>query len=81
MGSSATETFRLQCCVYHSRLRKLTVSHHSGDMYCEFDRHRCGVADVDRFVPMVFIAQVLPVAIGGIGVREAALVLFLKSLG
>ena len=33
------------------------------------------------FVPMVFIAQVLPVAIGGIGVREAALVLFLNSSG
>ena len=29
------------------------------------------------FIPMVFIAQVLPVAIGGIGIREAALVLFL----
>ncbi len=33
------------------------------------------------FIPMVFIAQVLPVAIGGIGVREAALVLFLNDSG
>ena len=33
------------------------------------------------FIPMVFVAQVLPVAIGGIGVREAALVLFLDSSG
>jgi len=33
------------------------------------------------FIPMVFIAQVLPVAIGGIGVREAALVLFLDNFG
>ena len=29
------------------------------------------------FVPMVFVAQVLPIAIGGLGVREAALVFFL----
>ena len=29
------------------------------------------------FIPMVFVAQVLPIAIGGLGVREAALVFFL----
>ena len=33
------------------------------------------------FVPIVFVAQVLPIAIGGLGVREAALVLFLSSFG
>jgi len=42
---------------------------------------RLGFAVWFAFVPMVFIAQVLPVAIGGIGVREAALVLFLDSSG
>ncbi|MBM46430.1 MAG: hypothetical protein CL458_09300 [Acidimicrobiaceae bacterium] len=31
------------------------------------------------FLPMVFVAQVLPIAIGGLGVREAALVFFLGS--
>ena len=33
------------------------------------------------FAPMVLIVQVLPVAIGGLGVREAALVLFLDAHG
>lgn len=33
------------------------------------------------FVPAVLIAQVLPVGIGGLGVREGALVLFLGALG
>jgi len=36
-----------------------------------------GLVNWVAFIPMVFIAQVLPVAIGGIGIREAALVLFL----
>lgn len=31
------------------------------------------------FLPMVFVAQVLPIAIGGLGVREGALVFFLGT--
>lgn len=42
---------------------------------------RLGLTVWFAFIPMVFIAQVLPVAIGGIGVREAALVLFLGNFG
>jgi hypothetical protein len=33
------------------------------------------------FVPMVAVVQVLPVTIGGLGVREGAFVLFLHPLG
>ena len=33
------------------------------------------------FMPTVAIVQVLPITIGGLGVREGALVLFLKPLG
>jgi uncharacterized membrane protein YbhN (UPF0104 family) len=33
------------------------------------------------FVPAVAIVQVLPISFGGLGVREGALVLFLKPLG
>ena len=36
-----------------------------------------GTATWFAFIPMVFVAQVLPIAIGGLGVREAALVFFL----
>ncbi len=40
---------------------------------------RLDVSTWFAFVPMVFVAQVLPIAIGGLGVREAALVFFLGT--
>jgi uncharacterized protein (TIRG00374 family) len=40
-----------------------------------------GWAAVLAFMPAVAIAQVLPVSIGGLGVREAAFVVFLHPLG
>lgn len=40
-----------------------------------------GWAPIVAFVPAVAIAQVLPVSVGGLGVREAAFVLFLHPLG
>ena len=41
---------------------------------------RCPTA-ILAFMPAVAIAQVLPISLGGLGVREGAFVLFLHPLG
>ena len=40
-----------------------------------------GPTAILAFMPVVAIAQVLPISVGGIGLREGALVLFLRPLG
>lgn len=40
-----------------------------------------GITAMMAFVPVVLMVQVLPIGISGLGVREAALVLFLSPLG
>ncbi len=42
---------------------------------------RPGVIAMFAFIPMVLAIQVLPISIGGLGVREAVLVIFLSSRG
>ena len=42
---------------------------------------RPGVAAMFAFIPIVLITQVLPISIGGLGVREAVLVFLLSSQG
>jgi uncharacterized membrane protein YbhN (UPF0104 family) len=44
------------------------------------DLHHVGLTAVLTFVPAVAIAQTIPVSIGGFGLREGALVLFLDPL-
>lgn len=43
--------------------------------------HAIGFTAILTFFPVVLIAQVLPISIGGLGVREGLLVLFLHPLG
>jgi uncharacterized membrane protein YbhN (UPF0104 family) len=45
------------------------------------DLHHVGLTAVFAFFPAVAIAQVLPITIGGLGLREWSLVLFLDPLG
>ena len=40
-----------------------------------------GPAELMAFIPAVLTIQVLPIALGGLGLREGALVLFLHDLG
>ena len=44
-------------------------------------RRRLGFTALMAFFPAVLIAQVLPISIGGLGVREFALVFFLGAVG
>ena len=40
-----------------------------------------GIREMIAFFPAIAIAQVLPISIGGIGVRESLFVVFLEALG
>ena len=42
--------------------------------------HHVGITAVLAFIPAVAILQVIPISLGGLGIREGALVLFLHPL-